>query len=191
LLVFIEGSGSDSYLFPNFPPFLYLYVTMKPTLTTLLLLISLALHAQVDRDSPLFHAMQEQDSTFFERSFNRCDIEYLEEHIAADLKFFHDQGGFQDRDTFFQNVKNNLCGGGPQKPIRKVDTNSLAVFPLYQNGQLYGAIQHGIHHFYLREAGKEDLWTSTAKFTHVWILVGETWKLSEVLSYDHQSGNQP
>jgi len=31
------------------------------------------------------------------------------------------------------------------------------VFPLYNNGALYGAIQHGIHNFFIREAGKEDV----------------------------------
>jgi CubicO group peptidase (beta-lactamase class C family) len=61
----------------------------------------------------------------------------------------------------------------------------LEVFPLYNDGNLYGAIQKGIHHFYLRESGKEDIWTSTAKFTHIWVLESKTWKLSEVLSYDH------
>jgi hypothetical protein len=160
---------------------------IKSTFLGLLVLVCLSLQAQVERDNPLFLDLRAQDSTFFERSFNRCDIDYLDGHIADELRFFHDQGGFQDRKTFFENVANNICGGGPQKPIRMVDPESLEVFPLYQNGQLYGAIQHGIHHFYLREAGKADIWTSTAKFTHVWVLVDGVWKLSEVLSYDHQA----
>jgi hypothetical protein len=93
----------------------------------------------------------------------------------------------QDRKTFFENTKKYICSNSIQKPIRRVDANSLEVFPLYNNGKLYGAIQHGVHYFYIRENGKEDLWTSTAKFTSVWILENEIWKLSEVLSYDHQN----
>ena len=124
---------------------------------------------------------------FFERGFNQCDLVYLESHIAEDLKFYHDQSGFQDKKTFFENTQKYICSNSGQKPIRKVETNRLEVFPLYNNGKIYGAIQKGVHHFYLREKGKEDVWTSTAKFTHVWILDKEIWKLSEVLSYDHDA----
>ena len=107
------------------------------------------------------------------------------------MRFYHDQGGFQDKTKFLENTANNICGSGDKKPIRKVDAESLEVFPMNSGGKLYGAIQTGIHHFYLRENGKEDLWTSTAKFTHLWILEEETWKLKEVLSYDHQSDYPP
>ncbi|WP_217447577.1 serine hydrolase domain-containing protein [Maribellus comscasis] len=113
-------------------------------------------------------------------------MNYLESHIANDLKFYHDQSGFQNRDVFFDNTQKYICSGSVKKPIRKVDANTLEVFPLYNNGDLYGAIQKGIHHFYLRETGKDDVWTSTAKFTHVWVLENKIWKLSEVLSFDHQ-----
>ena len=111
---------------------------------------------------------------------------YLENHVAEDLKFYHDQSGFQDRAAFFENTRKYICSNAAQKPIRKVDANSLEVFPLYNNGIIYGAIQNGTHHFYLREDGKEDIWTSTAKFTSVWVLESEIWMLSEVLSYDHR-----
>lgn len=142
--------------------------------------------AQISKNSALFIELQKQDSIFFERGFNNCDLDYLEGHIAGDLKFYHDQSGFQDKQAFFENTQKYICSSSGKKPIRKVDKNSLEVFPLHNNGKLYGAIQNGIHQFYLREDGKEDVWTSTAKFTHVWILDREIWKISEVLSYDHQ-----
>ncbi|MFC4213018.1 serine hydrolase [Pedobacter lithocola] len=142
--------------------------------------------AQADKNSDLFIDLKKQDSLFFERGFNQCDLDYLESHITKDLKFYHDQSGFQDKKTFFENTQKYICSNSEQKPIRKIQTKSLEVFPLHNNGKIYGAIQQGIHHFYLREKGKKDLWTSTAKFTHIWILDKEIWKLSEVLSYDHQ-----
>ncbi len=142
--------------------------------------------AQADRNSDLFIEFKKLDSIFFDRGFNKCDMDYLQSRIADDLKFYHDQSGFQDRNAFFENIRKYICNNSERKPIRKVDTNSLEVFPLHNNGVLYGAIQKGIHHFYLRENGKDDLWTSTAKFTNVWILNNKTWTLSEVLSYDHQ-----
>lgn len=146
----------------------------------------LSVNAQVDKGSELFEILKEQDSSFFERGFNQCDLEYLEKHISGDLKFYHDQSGFQDRKSFFENIQKNICSNSDKKPIRKVDINSLTVFPLYDKGVLYGAIQKGIHHFYLRESGKEDVWSSSAKFTHIWIWENGNLKLSEVLSYDHQ-----
>jgi hypothetical protein len=148
-------------------------------------------NAQVQENSSLFLELKAQDSVFFERGFNRCELNYLKEKVADDLRFYHDQGGFQDKTKFLENTANNICGSGDKKPIRKVDTESLEVFPMNSDGKLYGAIQTGIHHFYLRETGKEDIWTSSAKFTHLWIRDLEGWKLKEVLSYDHQSESPP
>ncbi len=148
-------------------------------------------NAQVQEKSTLFQDLKAQDSVFFERGFNRCDLDYLKNQVKDDLRFYHDQGGFQDKTKFLESTANNICGSPAQKPIRKVDGESLDVFPLYSDGKLYGAIQSGIHHFYIREKDKKDLWTSTARFTHLWILEKESWKLTEVLSYDHQSTTPP
>jgi hypothetical protein len=150
------------------------------------LLISLT-KAQAQEKNALFQELKHQDSVFFERGFNRCDLDYLKNQVSDDLRFYHDQGGFQNKAQFLENTANNICGSPAQKPIRKVAPESLEVFPLYASGKIYGAIQTGVHHFYIRENGKKDLWTSTARFTHLWILENESWKLTEVLSYDHQS----
>jgi hypothetical protein len=90
-------------------------------------------------------------TVFFERGFNNCDIAYLEKSVDDNLKFYHDKGGFQDKKLFLERTKQNICGNPNQKPIRKVIENSLEVFPLYNNGELYGAIQSGEHRFFIRE----------------------------------------
>jgi CubicO group peptidase (beta-lactamase class C family) len=143
--------------------------------------------AQIDNLSALFTELKTLDSLFFERGFNQCDQAFLESRLTKDLRFYHDQGGFQDREAFLENTRKYICADPGKKPIRKLQPSSLQVFPLYQEGNLYGAIQQGIHHFYIREKGKPDLWTSTARFTHVWLRDSAQWKLSEVLSYDHQA----
>lgn len=163
-------------------------LSMLRTATSLLLLtLSCAAWGQVARDTELFKDLQAQDRTFFELGFNACDLEYLEAAVHPDLRFYHDQGGFQDRDAFFENTRKYICATPDRKPIRKVDAESLEVFPLHRDGVLYGAIQRGLHHFYLREAGKPDVHTSSARFTHVYVLEEGRWLLREVLSYDHQS----
>jgi hypothetical protein len=112
-------------------------------------------------------------------------LEYLKNTVSEDLKFYHDQSGFQDRNAFLENTQKYICANKDKKPIRKLEKGSLVVYPLYDDGVLYGAIQSGTHHFYIRETGQQDLKTATAKFTHVWLLENEVWKLGAVLSYDH------
>jgi len=142
--------------------------------------------SQLSKSAPLYLELKKQDSVFFERSFNLCDSNYLKAAIHPDLIFFHDQGGIQNREQFLEAVRNNICGNPNFKPIRKPKEGSLEVFPLYSNGKLYGAVQHGVHFFYIREPGKKDRLTNIARFTHVWLLQDGKWLLKEVLSYDHQ-----
>ncbi|MDZ7871064.1 MAG: serine hydrolase [Rheinheimera sp.] len=134
----------------------------------------------------LHQALSDKDAEFFERGFNQCDLAYLDANVSAKLKFYHDRGGFQDKALFMQSVRQNLCSDPAHKPIRKLTAGSLRTFPLYNDNVLYGAIQHGEHEFYLRESGKADRLTSTARFTSVWLKKDENWILSDVLSYDHQ-----
>ncbi|PZU82812.1 MAG: serine hydrolase [Chryseobacterium sp.] len=143
------------------------------------------LNAQIDKNSSLFLELKKQDSIFFERGFNNCDIAYLEKSVDDNLKFYHDKGGSQDKKLFLERTKQNICGNPNQKPIRKVIENSLEVFPLYNNGELYGAIQSGEHRFYIREKGKQDALGGQAKFTTVWTKKDGNWVMSDILSYDH------
>ncbi|MBX9734421.1 MAG: class A beta-lactamase-related serine hydrolase [Chitinophagaceae bacterium] len=160
---------------------------MKRHLLTILLAactINL-LNGQVAKNSQLFLDLKKQDSVFFERAFNLCDTVYLKSAIHKDLLFFHDQSGIQTKADFLENTRKNICSNPNYKPVRKVEENSLEVFPLYNDGKLYGAIQSGIHNFYIREPNKKDTPTSKAKFLHVWLLENGNWLLKEVLSFDH------
>lgn len=143
------------------------------------------LNAQIDKNSPLFLELKKQDSLFFERGFNNCDLAYLEKSVDENLKFYHDNGGFQDKKLFLERTKQNICGNPDQKPIRKVIESSVEVFPLYNNGELYGAIQTGEHQFFTREKNKKDVLGGEAKFTSVWTKKDGNWMISDVLSYDH------
>ncbi len=164
---------------------------LKRTLS--LLTATLFCHAMVgaveipNTVTTLHQVLSQKDNEFFQQGFNECDLGYLDATIHPDLKFYHDQGGFQDKKQFMQNMRQNICKDPAQKPIRKLIAGSLRTFPLYQNQQLYGAIQHGEHQFYLREPGKPDRLTGSARFTSVWLKNGDDWQLSDVLSYDHQA----
>lgn len=147
-------------------------------------------NAQIDKNSPLFLELKKQDSLFFERGFNNCDLAYLEKSVDENLKFYHDKGGFQDKKLFLERTKQNICSNPNQKPIRKVIESSLEVFPLYNNGELYGAIQSGEHQFFIREKNKEDILGGQAKFTTVWTKKEGNWIMSDILSYNHGDSSQ-
>ena len=162
---------------------------MKLTLNVLYCLLLFAPAYGQQNDSTLqelFLELKQKDSLVFNLGFNECDTAQLRVLISDDFEFYHDQSGLLDsKENFIRNIP-NLCNVN-YKPTRVLVDGSMEVFPLYSNGELYGAIQKGVHEFYGEEPGKPKYLTSTAKFTHVWMLGNGEWKLKRVLSYDHQS----
>lgn len=75
------------------------------------------------------------------------------------------------------------------KATRELVPNSLSIHLLKNNGEIYGAIQNGKHHFYGEEENRPKFLTSTADFTHLWIIEDNDWKVKRVLSYNHQPMN--
>ncbi|UOB18052.1 nuclear transport factor 2 family protein [Abyssalbus ytuae] len=147
-----------------------------------------AVFSQEDKESELFKTLQEKDSLIFNEAFNKCDISHLYTIASDDFEFYHDQGGITStKSDFIKSVENNICSSD-YKPKRKLIKESLEVYPLKKNGVLYGAVQTGVHKFYILKKGEEEYSpASIAKFTHLWLLDNNEWKLSRVLSYDHQS----
>jgi hypothetical protein len=152
--------------------------------------LGLGVNAQSGSETGLFKTLQEKDSVLFDAAFNRCGIATLNSIFTEDFEFYHDKSGITEgKETFVGSIANdcnNRDKSAPQPAKRILIPGSLEVYPLYKNGELYGAIQHGIHRFeFLNERGeyqKGDI----AKFTHVWILDEGQWKVKRELSYDHQ-----
>jgi len=141
---------------------------------------------QVDRSDRLYKAIQEKDSLLFDIGFNTCNIEMLQNLISQEFTFFHDQSGItRSKDAFIKSVQNGLCKL-PYKPIRILNQSSSTIYPLNSNHTIYGAIQNGEHSFYALEGNNQKYLTSTAKFTHVWIVENGVWKLRSVLSFNHK-----
>ncbi len=168
---------------------------MKPTQSIVFLLSILTLgfstitYGQVAKDSELFKALKTNDSLLFNVGFNTCDISQFETFIADDLEFYHDNSGVSNsKEAFMQSMKNGICSPNNTVTVRRtLVPESLTVFPLYDNGTLYGAIQTGEHTFdELAKDGNKSQ-GSLAKFTHLWIKENENWKIKRVLSYDHKA----
>lgn len=148
-------------------------------------------NAQMEPSSELYRTVQDLDSILFINGFNNCMLQEMDPYIAKDLEFYHDQSGIStSKEEFFEAINQNICSNWDKKPIRKLVKGSMEVFPLYNNGVIYGAIQKGVHQFYIKESDKEPYLTSTAKFTHVFTMQDNLWQLKRVLSYDHNSPEQ-
>ncbi|RYE24660.1 MAG: DUF4440 domain-containing protein [Sphingobacteriales bacterium] len=140
--------------------------------------------AQTAQDT-LYNTVLEKDSLLFTVGFNRCNLHMFEALLSDNFEFYHDQGGATlSKEKFIADFKKNICGLN-YKAERRVDKNSIQVFPLYNKGKLYGAVQKGTHSFYAVEKDKPAYQTGMARFTHVWLLENGIWKLSRAISYDH------
>ena len=162
---------------------------MHRLLLIIVSLISLGVstaHSQEDAIA-LKNTFVKLDSILFVEGFNKCQIAQIKPLISDDLEFYHDQGGKSTKAEFFEAVEKNICSDWNAKPVRELVDGSMQLYPLYNGGVLYGMIQEGSHEFYIQEPKKELYLTSTAKFTHVWMLSDGEWLLTRVLSYDHQS----
>lgn len=154
---------------------------MRVLSLTSVLTVSMAVaYAQPAKESELFQLLKEKDNQMFNVGFNHCNIEQLEELTYEDFEFYHDKDGItSSKKAFLKVVKEDLCGSGKNVISRVLNENSLEVFPMYKGDKLYAAMQTGVHSF----------GNSTAKFMHLWLLDNEEWKLSRVMSYDHQNEN--
>lgn len=149
-------------------------------------LTSFHLFAQINQSAPLFIGLKAQDSLLFNVGFNTCDITQFETLVSEDFEFYHDKSGVtSSKAAFINSIKDGLCKLH-YKPKRELIEDSLEVYPLENNGVLYGAIQIGKHQFYAIEEDHSTHRTSVARFVHVWVIENEQWKLSRGLSYDHQ-----
>lgn len=164
-------------------------------ITSLALLLSFtsitSLSAQIKSTSEVFQTLKEKDSILFNVGFNTCSTAAFEEIINEDFEFYHDESGVTtSKSSFITAIRDGLCGNKDAfRSRRELIPESLEVFLLKDNGVVYGAIQKGIHRFFERVPGNKETPGSTAKFTHLWVLVANEWKLKRILSYDHTMGN--
>ncbi|MGV7105753.1 serine hydrolase [Flavobacterium sp. U410] len=154
--------------------------------TIIVLLIVKNSSAQNNYNSDLFIELKKADSLLFNEGFNKCNIEVLQSLMHKDLQFMHDQNGLQNREEFFKGFEESICSNQNFKPIRKLVEGSLIVYPMMNEGKIYGAVQMGQHEFYIKEPNKELRFTVNGKFIHTWLLEDGKWKLFKGISYDHQ-----
>ena len=145
------------------------------------------LSAQQPQTSALYKKLKTLDSLLFNVGYSQCDIRQFQNILSDDFEMYHDKGGsFNSKEAFIKSMEEGCNPSSPYKHRRELLAGSLVVYPLEKKGVLYGAVQMGVHRFYESKSGGPEYFGSTAKFTHLWLLENGEWKLSRVMSYDHQ-----
>ena len=158
---------------------------MKIILLVSALLLTVGAKSQSNND--LAKIIYTQDSLLFSVGFNTCNLAPFYQLVSEDCEFYHDQSGFTNsKEAFIAQIENGLCKLD-YKATRELIPGSMKVYPMRNNGTLYGAIQEGQHRFYATYPGKDPVITSEASFTHLWILEDNNWHLKRVLSFDHHA----
>lgn len=118
------------------------------------------------------------DAKLFD-SFNRCEIEKFVAFFEPGVEFYHDQTGLAvGTESLTRSLRENICG----KVSRQLVPESLEVFPM----RGFGAVEMGVHRFH--HPGRDDIEpVGEAKFIHLWRYENGSWKITRVISYDHQS----
>lgn len=152
------------------------------TVTCIFICMSNSTSAQAELS--LFDTLQAKDEMMFAQGFDKCDLQITAALMTDDVEFYHDQGGVdKGKNAFLETMQKGLCRSGQNEIRRHLTPDSLAVFPMRNNGELYGAIQIGKHSF--APPGKE-ITTEPAQFIHLWLLEKDgEWRIARVLSYDH------
>ncbi|KAA2224033.1 serine hydrolase [Chryseobacterium sediminis] len=143
-------------------------------------------HAQMTKTDPLYKTIISKDSLFFSAGYNTCNIGKMESMLSDRFEFYHDKGGFEDKNKFIIDFKNGLCKSPETYQLKRVLVDkSTEIYPMYKEGKIYAAIQNGDHLFYEKMGDQAEKLVGEAKFTHLWILENAEWKLKNSLSFDH------
>jgi hypothetical protein len=127
--------------------------------------------------SSLFDTVKSLDAKLF-NAYNTCDLSALGSMVSDDLEFYHDQTGLSvGKAPFLAAIKQNICG----KVRRALIESTLEVYPL----KGYGAVEIGIHRFsHPNEPGN----VGDARFVMLWHDDNGVWKVTRVISYEHNEG---
>lgn len=147
-------------------------------------LAATSLQAQTKYDT-LTRTILLNDSLFW-TAYNSCDTVGFGNYVSDDIEFYHDKGGITyGKAKLVNSITNNLCSNPNFRLRRAAIPGTVMVFPMENNGVIYGAVISGRHYFYINETGKKESRDGMARFTHVWQLNNGVWKMTRIISFDH------
>jgi predicted alpha/beta superfamily hydrolase len=166
-----------------------IFLSRSTLLFTLLSVLIIPVHGQENavsaENKKLYDQIAYLDSAMFSVIY-KCQIEKASTYFTDDLEFYHDKGGTTyNKADFLEVLKKNFCGPDATVLRRELIKETLQVFPM----EKYGAVETGEHRFYVTERGQPEKVSGIAKFSMLWKLVNNEWKITRVFSYDHHAPN--
>jgi len=158
----------------------------------MLLLVALSLAAADPPALPegpaLTEAIRARDSELFALMFEGCDPARLATMITPDVEMYHDRDGVVARsaEAFVADYR-RWCTQRREpnawRSRRALVASTLNVHPVPG----YGAIEDGGHVFYERQGDGPERLVGRARFTQLWALTPDGWRLARVFSYGHRA----
>ena len=155
----------------------------------MLFAVALALAAQdppvLPEGAALTEAVRARDAELFTVLFEHCEPERMRALVTADIEFYHDRNGVvRSADAFVADYA-RFCrerqAPDAWRSRRELVAASLNVHPVPG----YGAIEDGEHLFYERQGDGPERLVGRARFTQLWQLSPDGWRLARVFSYAH------
>ena len=136
----------------------------------------------------LTEAIRARDAEFFALAFEGCDPARMRAMLTPDFEMYHDRGGVVARDAeTFVAVHDRMCTErqAPKawRSRRARVASSLRVDPVPG----FGAIEDGEHVFYERRGDGPERLVGRARFTQLWQLTADGWRLAPLFSYAHRA----
>lgn len=148
-------------------------------------LLAAALLGETAEVDALTTTIAARDAELFDVMFNRCEPQVLAELLTEDLEFYHDLGGAMiGRDAFVADYARSCTARlAPDawRSRRVLTPGSLRVYPVPG----YGAYAEGAHTFNERRGDGPETPVGRARFSILWKLDGEDWRVARVFSIDH------
>src|SRR4051794_5608607 len=96
----------------------------------------------------LTQTIHEKDSLFW-NAYNNCDLPNFRKYIVDSVEFYHDKGGITlGIDALVKSFKENICEKKGFHLRRALVPGTLAIYPMENNGVIYGAVISGDHDFF-------------------------------------------
>ena len=111
-------------------------------------------------------------------AFNKRDIIALQSFLSEELEFYHDLGGVTNYNQNIEAFKKTFAN---DRKLRR-ELVSMEVNPIKD----FGAVQTGVHRFYVTEKGQKEKLSSEAKFVNLWQNKNSVWKITRIISYGHR-----
>jgi hypothetical protein len=138
-------------------------------------------YGQTTQADELREIILAQDKGLFD-AFNACDIEKWKSYLAEGIEFYQDNDAVTTTRDELEPFFKDRCGINNVQTLRRellpetVEVHSI---------QGYGAVQFGMHRFWIVAKGQSDQLAATPKFVHLWQVQDGAWQITRVISYGH------